>query len=364
MKAAFWASVLALACSRASPPTLEPEVQDTGTVRLEVVASGLSSPLYLTAPAADTRSFIVEQRGTIRILTSAGVATTPFLDIRSKVSCCGERGLLSMAFHPSFATNGYFYVNYTDLTGDTRIERYQAPPTGAQADVNSAFLLLSVQQPASNHNGGHILFGPDGMLYIAMGDGGGAGDPQGNGQNPNSRLGKLLRMDPAGGTPTIWASGLRNPWRIAFDRESGLLYVADVGQNAWEEINVVPASRPGVNYGWNVMEGAHCYPASVTNCNTAGLTLPAVEYNHSQGCSVTGGFVYRGSRIPSLQGHYFYADYCRGWVRSFRYQNDTVTGQREWTEFGALGNVLSFGEDSSKELYILSNNGNVYKFVR
>jgi glucose/arabinose dehydrogenase len=198
-------------------------------------------------------------------------------------------------------------------------------------------------------------------LYVGMGDGGGGGDPQNNGQNRSALLGKILRIDPApGAAPQIFAYGVRNPWRLAFDRAAGLLYVADVGQNQYEEINIVPAAQQGLNYGWNVMEGKHCYNAS--SCNQTGLTLPVVEYTHSDGCSVTGGFVYQGSAIPALRGHYFYADYCDGWVRSFKYVNNAVTAEKKW-EFGNIGSVLSFGEDANGELYVLSANGTVYRLV-
>ena len=347
----------------------------TPQVRLEQVASGLSDPLYLTAPASDPRLFIVEQAGRITIVQNGQVVPTAFLDIVSKVRSGGERGLLSVAFHPQYATNGFFYVNYTDLNGDTRIERYAVGAGPNVADPASAKLILAIPQPFANHNGGHLLFGADGMLYIPTGDGGSGGDPLGNGQNRSTLLGKMLRIDVDGGDPyaipannpfvgvsgarpEIWATGLRNPWRVAFDRPAGLLYVADVGQNLWEEVNVVPAGQGGLNYGWNVMEGAHCF--SPSNCSSTGLVLPALEYGRSEGCSIIGGFVYRGSRAPSLRGHYFYSDYCSGFLRSFTYANGAVAERRTW-DVGPLGNVLSFGEDSSGELYVLSANGTVYR---
>jgi glucose/arabinose dehydrogenase len=347
-----------VACGSNDPPA-GPEPGDT-IVRLDVVATGLQSPVHVTSPAGDTRLFIVEQRGRIRVLRNGQLLTTPFLDITAKVGCCGERGLLSVAFDPAFTTNGFFYVNYTNLDGDTRVERYHASPASDVADAASASLLLAIDQPFANHNGGHLLFGPDGRLYIPMGDGGSGGDPLGHGQNRTSLLGKILRLDVNGGTPEIWAYGLRNPWRIAFDRVDDMLYVADVGQNAWEEINVVPAGQSGINYGWNIMEGRHCYNAST--CNQTGLTLPVVEYSHTEGCSVTGGLVYRGSEIPSLRGHYFYADYCGGWIRSFRYGGGAVTQQKSW-DFGNIGNVTSFGEDARGEMYVVSANGTVYRFA-
>jgi glucose/arabinose dehydrogenase len=355
----------------------DPGVRATGTLRLQEVASGLSSPLYLTAPAGDPRLFVVEQPGRIRIVQDGRLLPTPFLNLASRVSSGGERGLLSVAFHPRYASNGFLYVNYTDRNGDTRIERYSVSADPNVADPSSARLLLSIKQPFANHNGGLNLFGPDGMLYIGMGDGGSGGDPRGNGQNRNTLLGKMLRLDVDGGEPyaippdnpfagqngtlnEIWALGLRNPWRFSFDREANLLYIADVGQSQWEEINVVPAGAGGLNYGWNRMEGDHCF--RTPNCDQAGLVRPVLEYSHSDGCSVTGGCVYRGKNIPSVVGHYFYADYCEGWVRSFKYANGVATESREWA-VGDVGNVLSFGEDAAGELYILSGNGRVYRIT-
>ncbi len=365
-----------LACGSGQPP-LSGSGNPGGT-HLEVAVSGLDSPVYLGAPAADGRLFIVEQAGRIRVVRNGSLQDQPFLDIRAKVKSGGEQGLLSVAFHPQFAQNGFLFVNYTDVNGDTRVERYQATAGSDVANANSAKLILTVDQPYSNHNGGLVLFGPDGMLYIGMGDGGSGGDPHANAQNPTALLGKLLRINVDAGDPyavpadnpyagqagyrgEIWASGLRNPWRFAFDRAAQLLYVADVGQNRWEEIDIVAADRKGVNYGWNVMEGNHCYLA--TTCSATGLVTPALEYGHDAGCSVTGGFVYRGAAVPDLRGTYFYADYCKGWVRSFKYVKGAVTEQRTW-DFGDIGNVLSFGEDAAGELYILSSNGKAYRLAR
>lgn len=346
------------------------------SLRAVEVASGLSNPLYLTAPAGDDRLFVVEQAGRVRIIRGGVLLPQPFLDITARVSNGGERGLLSIAFHPRYATNGYLYASYTDLAGDTRIERYSVSPTNRdEADPASAQLVLSVAQPYANHNGGLVVFGPDGMFYVGLGDGGSGGDPHNNGQSTATLLGKLLRLDVDGGTPyaipagnpligqagargEIWALGLRNPWRFAFDRVAGQLYVADVGQNQWEEIHVVAASRPGVNYGWRILEGNQCYGAST--CNSQGLERPVVEYSHNDGCSVTGGTPYRGVRIPGIVGHYFYSDYCAGFLRSFRYANGQAVDQRSW-DVGSLGSVLSFGEDAAGELYVLSANGRVYR---
>jgi glucose/arabinose dehydrogenase len=368
--------VIGAACS-GGPSDGGPPPGET-SIRLQLVVDGLQSPVHLTAPANDTRLFIVEQPGRIRIVQNGALLPTPFLDITSKVSSGGERGLLSVAFHPQYAANGTFFVNYTDTRGDTRIERYRVGADRNRADPASAEPVLTVAQPFSNHNGGLAAFGPDGKLYVGMGDGGGGGDPQETGQDPLRMLGKLLRIDVdaarpyaipadnphAGGTnplPEIWASGLRNPWRFSWDRTAGLLYIADVGQNRLEEVNVVPAGQGGVNYGWDVMEGSDCFEPS-SGCSRTGLVLPASEYTHSDGCSITGGFVYRGQDIAALRGHYFYADYCEGWIRSFRYEGGAATDPRSW-DVENVGNVSSFGEDARGELYVISHGGGVYKIV-
>jgi len=376
------AIVCALAACAGNSPGGPPLPGETGNLELQLVASGLSSPLYLTAPAGDPRLFIVEQAGRIRIVRAGQLLARPFLDIGDRVASGGEEGLLGLAFHPNYASNGSFYVNYTHLNNArdtlyTLIERYTVSAAPDSADSASHKLILRIVQPYSNHNGGLVMFGPDGMLYIGMGDGGSGGDPQNRAQNPDSLLGKLLRIDVDGGDPyasppnnpyvgrsgrdEIWAIGLRNPWRFAFDRGAGLLYIADVGQNLWEEVSVAPAGQGGLNYGWRIMEGAHCF--NPDPCSTAGLVQPAVQYGHASGCSVTGGFVYRGSRAPSLVGQYFYSDYCSGWLRSFSYANGAVTGQTTWSFNVSLGNVLSFGEDSAGELYVLSAGGSVYRIA-
>ena len=367
--------LLALAaCTGDDPIDTPPAVE---ALRLQEVASGLTSPTFLTAPADDARLFVVEQPGRIRIVENGEVLSTPFLDIADRVGTGGERGLLSMAFHPRYAQNGFFYVYYTDRSGDIRVERFRVSADRARADAATARNIITIpHRDASNHNGGLVAFGPDGRLYLATGDGGGGGDPQRNGQNPASLLGKMLRLDvdgaepyaiPAGnpfasggGRPEIWAIGLRNPWRFAWEREAGTLFVADVGQRAWEEVNAVPASAAGLNYGWNAMEGAHCFPSGST-CDTAGKTLPALEYGHGDGCSITGGYVYRGRALAGMRGTYFYSDFCRGWLRSFRMANGAVTDRRQW-EVGSIGNVTSFGEDAQGELYLLAG-GRVLRIV-
>ena len=311
-------AVLALlGCSNS--PAGAPPPTGTSLRLLPIVTSGLSSPVYLAAPPGDTaRLFVVEQPGRIRVVQHGQLLGTPFLDITSRVLSGGEEGLLSVAFHPRYGTNHYFYVDYTrsNTAGDTvytMIERYSVSADSNVADLASRKVILQITQPQPvsmypNHKGGLVMFGPDGMLYIGMGDGGLGGDPQNRAQNPDSLLGKLLRIDVDGGDPygipagnpfatsggakEIWAVGLRNPWRFAFDRSAGLLYIGDVGQGAWEEVDVQPASQSGLNYGWRIMEGAHCYNTS--SCNSTGLVLPAVEYDHSNGrCAIIGGFVPR-----------------------------------------------------------------------
>jgi hypothetical protein len=347
-------------------------------------ARGLSNPLDFQVPAGErTRAFVVEQAGRIRIVRGGAVVGTPFLDITSRVGAGGERGLLGLAFHPRYSENGRFYVNYTDRGGDTHISEFRASPPAADAvDPSTERELLFVRQPFANHNGGGLAFGTDGMLYAGLGDGGSGGDPLGNGQNLGTPLGKMLRVDVdrgtpfavpsdnpfvarAGAVPAIWAYGLRNPWRFAFDRSTGDLFIADVGQNAVEEVDVAVAPRRGgENYGWNVMEGSRCFqPAS--GCNQNGLTLPVVEYTHSEGCSITGGVVYRGCRVPGYAGTYFYADFCTGLIRSFRMQGGQAVDRRDWT--AALGrgvnSVTAFGVDDEGEVYIVDQDGEVYKVV-
>jgi glucose/arabinose dehydrogenase len=346
-------------------------------IALQPVATGLEAPLYLAAPPGDGRLFVVEQPGRIRVIRDGRLLPRPFLDISAKVGYGGERGLLGLAFHPRYAVNGRFYVDYTDRHGDTRVERYAATPSADTADPSSAHPVLFVAQPYANHNGGDVLFGPDGMLYVGMGDGGSGGDPRGNGQSLGTLLGKLLRLDVdraepyavppdnpfvgrPGARPEIWAYGLRNPWRLAFDSTEGLLYIADVGQNLWEEVDVAAASARGLNYGWNRMEGAHCYRIGL--CSREGLTLPTLEYGHGDGCAIVGGFVYRGRNLPAEVGRYFYSDYCGGWLRSFRYEHGTATEARAW-RVRRPGPVLSFGQDAAGELYLLAANGTVYRLA-
>ena len=343
-----------------------------------------ANPVYITTPSGDSaRLFVVEQGGTIRVLHHDTTRARPFLNITSSVLSGGERGLLSMAFHPQYATNGRFYVYYTNRNGDIRIVRFNVSSDPDSADPATADTVLKIPHPVNNnHNGGQLQFGPDGMLWAGTGDGGGGGDPDGNGQDKHALLGKLLRVDVNGASgyaipadnpgatdtsfaPQVWAYGLRNPWRFSFDRQTGDLYIGDVGQNLWEEIDVAPTTTQrgrGANYGWNIMEGNHCYNAS--SCNTSGLTLPVTEYIHSPAsgtCSVTGGYVYRGSALPVLAGSYFYGDYCNGSILSIRYPGSTPA---DWTPLLSTGSGLSsFGEDGRGELYLVSLTGPVYRIV-
>lgn len=368
------ACVLCTAPACAQPRSASPPRDSAPGIRLTRVATGLESPVHLTSPPGDGRLFVVEQPGRIRIVADGNLLPAPFLDITGRVSFGGERGLLSMAFHPQYASNGFFYVNYTDRKGDTRVERYRCGADASRADAASARLVLTVEQPYANHNGGHILFGPDGMLWIGMGDGGSANDPHGHGQNAQTLLGDMLRIDvdrgepyaippdnpfarSRAGRPEIWATGLRNPWRFWIDAPSKLLYIADVGQNRWEEIDVVPYDRPGLNFGWNLMEGKHPLRGRAPDDR---FTPPVVEYSHGDGCSITGGVVYRGRRIPALRGHYLYSDYCNGWLRSFHYDGNAVHDAREWPRIHVPG-ATSFGVDSAGEAYVLVQGGDVFR---
>lgn len=337
-------------------------------VVLQPVATGLKSPLaVVSAGDGSGRLFVAEKEGTIRIVRNGRVEPTPFLDITPLVrSRESERGLLGLAFHPRYSENGSFFVNYTDQDGHTVIARYQVSENPDIADPASASIVLFQTQPYANHNGGNLVFGPDGYLWIGLGDGGSGGDPQGNAQNGQTYLGKMLRLDVDNGSPyvsppsnpfvgdptwypEIWAIGLRNPWRYSFDRLTGDLWVADVGQNRWEEINVLPAGTgAGGNFGWKMMEGAHCFTSD--GCDPTGLIMPIAEYDHEKGCSITGGYVYRGAAYPNLFGLYLSADYCSG-----RIWTVAPNGDGAWTHTEVLKSnaaVSSFGEDEAGEVYL------------
>lgn len=338
----------------------------------ETVASGLERPVDIqSASTADGRLFIVEKAGRIRILQDGQVLSVPFLDITERVGSQGnEQGLLGLAFHPRYVKNGFFYVNYTDRDGNTVIARFQASPHLGLAEPASESILLCVNQPFPNHNGGALTFGADGLLYAGLGDGGSSGDPFGNAQNLNSLLGKILRLNVDSAKPyavppgnisgsEVWAYGLRNPWRIAFDRVTGDLYIGDVGQNKWEEIDFVAAGTPGLlNFGWDYLEGTHAYdgfpPLDLA------LIAPVAEYGHNQGCSVTGGVVYRGA-MPEWQGIYLYADYCRGTIWGL------LNAEGQWQAqvlFETRLNPTSFGQDQAGKVYLASDSGQVLRLVR
>jgi glucose/arabinose dehydrogenase len=350
-----------------------------------VLADGLlQHPTFLTH-AFDERLFVIEQIGRIRIIEDGELVEIPFLDITDRVgSFSSEQGLLGLAFHPEYsqpgaAHQGQFYVNYTDRNGDTHISRFTVLPDDPyRADRASEIDYLTVDQPYPNHNGGMLAFGPDGYLYAGLGDGGSANDPLGAGQSLTTVLGKILRLDVdseaeayaippdnpfvdnADAQPEIWAYGLRNPWRFSFDRQTGDLFIADVGQNQWEEVSHQPADSPGgENYGWNIMEGAHCFQGD--NCDQTGLTLPIFEYQHPTGCSISGGYVYRGAQFPEMDGNYFVSDYCSGIIwRLFpdgeRWQADVVLDSNLI--------VSSFGEDVNGEVYVLNYSaGGIYRLM-
>ena len=323
------------------------------------------------------RLFVIEKEGRIRIVTDGRLAPDPFLDIAAIVnSRANERGLLGLAFHPNYASNGRFFVFYTDGRGATVVAEYRVSSDPNRADPASAQVLLTQTQPFANHNGGMLAFGSDGMLYVALGDGGSAGDPQGNGQRLDTLLGKLLRLDVgepgvyrvppdnpfvgvSGARGEIWAYGLRNPWRFSFDRATGDLYIADVGQNSFEEIDFAEASSPGgENYGWKVMEGLYCFQPG-PDCNAPRFTPPIAVYGRGGGCSVTGGYVYRGAAYPALVGAYVFGDYCSGLVWTLRRDAD---GAWRMTLRGELdARITSFGEDEAGEIYITDDGGRVLR---
>lgn len=341
-----------------------PSVQGL-TLSKQLVVSGLSSPLFVDAPSGDARLFVAERDGRVQVANSG--VTSVFLDIDAKVLSGGERGLLGLAFHPNYSSNGLFYVHYTrNGDGASVIAEYSVSADPNIADFGSERVLLTVAQPASNHNGGMIAFGPDGFLYIALGDGGGGGDQFGHGQRTDTLLGTISRIDvttgaAASGNPfgnEVFLYGLRNPWRFSFD--GNRMYIGDVGQGAWEEVDVVDVFDGGANLGWPIMEGSSCFRPS--NCSSAGLELPIAEYSHSAGISITGGYVYRGSEIPALDGHYFYGDFAFGWIGSLRFDGSEPVDSRTWSDLSTTS-LASFGTDGFGELYIVSLGGTVHKIV-
>ncbi len=352
---------------------------DIPALGLEEVAGGFARPTFVTnAGDGSNRLFVLEKPGRIRIIKDGATVQAPFLDMQSLVRSSGnEQGLLGLAFHPDFAQNGRFFVAYTAQDSKNTVAEYRVSPAGGdRADASSAKVLFAQADQYANHNGGMLAFGPDGYLYISMGDGGSSGDPDGNGQDKGSLLGKLLRIDVDSGSPygipddnpfqgsgerpEIWAYGLRNPWRFSFDRETGDIWIADVGQNQYEEIDFQPAdSKGGENYGWNVAEGDHCYRTN--NCDLSGFVAPVFEFTHDDGCSVTGGYVYRGEAIDGLAGAYLFTDYCGATLWATTRNGDTF----ETEEVGELPEgVSAFGEDEAGELYIaVDGEGSIYRLV-
>jgi cysteine-rich repeat protein len=364
-------------------------------IATQLVTAELETPTSVTAAPLDPRRlFVTEQEGSIRVIEDGVLLATPFLDIADDVLCCGERGLFSIAFDPQYATNRRFFVYYNDDDGALVIARFEATSNPNVADAASRRVLLRIPHPGfANHNGGQLAFGPDGYLYAGTGDGGGGGDPGENAQDPASLLGKLLRIDvdverrpwrrvpadnPRFGAGAkrglIWADGLRNPWRFGFDRATGDLFIADVGQGNVEEIDFQPASSSGnENYGWDVFEGASCFeptPPAQSCPDRTPYTFPVLEYDHDEGCSVTGGYVYRGCALPDLHGTYFYSDFCTSFVRTFRgITGDVAQDRRDRSAeldppgTRALNNVVSFGEDARGEMYVVDRDGELYRIV-
>jgi glucose/arabinose dehydrogenase len=341
---------------------------DPNAYTWQPIVSGLQRPVDLQADGSG-RLFVIEKVGRIRILENDQLVETPFLDISERVGSNGnEQGLLGLAFHPQYAGNGRFFVNYTDTNGDTVIARFQVSSDPSVADPASELKLLSVNQPFPNHNGGVLAFGPDGYLYVGLGDGGAAGDPNGNAQNLDSLLGKILRLDVDSTEPyaipadnpfgdEIWAYGLRNPWRFSFDRSTGDLYIGDVGQGEWEEIDFLAAGSPGgANFGWDHREGAHDYEGG----GPEGMIDPVAEYSHPEGgCSVTGGYVYRGS-LSEWNGIYLYGDYCTGLIWGVI---QTDGGWQNQLLFDLNVTITSFGQDTSGEIYLVSDNGDILRLA-
>ena len=337
-------------------------------LQLTEVVHDLDLPLFVgAAPGDDTRLYVVEQSGRIRLVKDGTLAPTPFLDLSRTISSGGERGLLGLAFHPQYVTTGRFFVNYTDTAGNTVIAEYRRAADPDVAEPTATRVFFTVTQPFANHNGGMLAFGPDGLLYIGLGDGGSGGDPMNNGQRLDTKLGKILRIDVdayptppsgnvGGGDPDVWDFGLRNPFRFSFDRGTGDLYIADVGQDRFEEIDFEPRATGKRNYGWRITEGTHCFDPP-SGCNLTGITLPVAEYGHDEGCAVIGGYVYRGARIPGFVGRYLYADFCSNRIWSFVRDGARLTSQVELTDdldpTHALGGITSFGEDAAGELYVV-----------
>ena len=350
-------------------------------LELHAVATGMSHPLYVTSPPGDrSRLFVVERTGAIRIIKNGVLQATAFLDITARVSTGSEQGILGMAFPPDYATTKYFVVYYVDPAGNTVLSRFHVGSATSDVALSGEETLLTIPQPGGDHNGGMLAYGQDGYLYLSVGDGGCCGDPGGHGQDRTELLGSILRLDVGPTGPyqipatnpwandgvfrhELWNYGLRNPFRFSFDRETGDMYIGDVGDEYREEIDVLPGtSVGGENLGWRIMEGMECFGGG-TSCDRNGLTLPVLDYSHSLGCSVIGGFVYRGVAIPALRGTYFYLDFCGAWVETFRWTGGAASSSRRYQWLNSSEYPNSFGEDADGELYITSESGNVFKVV-
>ncbi len=348
--------LLVAGCAGDEPATTPDLPTSPLALRLVQAASGFASPLQVVAAPGSGTLYVVEQAGTIRELTDH---SETLLDIGGEVKAGGEQGLLALAFHPGFPGDPRFYVNYTNLDGDTRVVEYRVAGAGAERVRE----LLAVEQPYPNHNGGQLAFGPDGLLYLGLGDGGGAFDPERRSQDLGTKLGKLLRLDVDRHEPEweIAAYGLRNPWRFSFDRETGDLYIGDVGQDRWEEVDYVAAGTEGLlNFGWDVYEGDEQVEDEEPS-REGELVGPIAAYAHDAGCSITGGFVYRGSDLPGLHGRYLYADYCSGTIWSLRVEDGEATDVRR--EQVGLPQLTSFGEDGDGELYLVAQTGSVFRLA-
>ena len=362
-------------------PPPAPTWERTDGLELIEVTRDLTFPVDIAAPPGDqARLFVVEKSGSIRILRQGVLLPTPFLDISSRVAKGTEQGLLGLAFAPDYATSGRFVISYNNTSGDTRIATVRVSANPDIADPASEQVILEVDQPYGNHNGGQVAFGPDGMLYIGLGDGGSGGDPGNRAQNMNSLLGKMVRLSilpdgsaaipadnpfvgQAGRRDEIWSSGLRNPWRFSFDPANGDLYIGDVGQNSFEEVDVASAASGGgrgLNFGWRLMEGFACFNPN-SGCPTTGLAVPVLAYGRDDGCSITGGYVYRGTAIPAMQGQYFFSDFCNNYLRSFRVEAGKAVDTKEWTNIAPTGRVATFGVDGSGTLYLGTEAGRVYR---
>ncbi|HEY0708916.1 MAG TPA: PQQ-dependent sugar dehydrogenase, partial [Polyangia bacterium] len=394
--AASWPSFSACAAfsdnrTVGSPPATPVPAQLGSKIKLQLITSESVEAVGVeTVPGEPVgRLFVVEKRGPIRILRNGKFDAQPFYDMTGKVSLWSsgnsEQGLLGMAFHPKFRENGRFFINYTDLEGDTRVVELRVDKKDPnRGDPASAREILFVKQPYSNHNAGDLEFGPDGKLYVLLGDGGSADDPQGNGQNPKTLLSKILRLDvdppatpPTTGkaagsdgrpVPQVLGTGLRNPWRYTFDRKTGDLYIADVGQNLFEMVHVIPKNKidgPN-NLGWNILEGKSCFRRK--NCKRTGLQEAVLDYTHREGCSISGGYVYRGKALPEIDGMYFYSDFCTALLRSFRWKDGKVSESYDWKAAldpeSTLAKVSAFAEDQDGELYLITHEGPIYKFTR